>query len=160
MVSSVVACSIVLDWHLKRKSSSGEMKPEYRLPPLVVGGIIIPVGLFIFGWTIEVRAHWIVPVIATSLIGFGFVAASLASWSYLVDAFGIYAASALAAATVVRNVMAALLPLAGPPLFSEFGYGWGSSVLGFVALVFAPLSVLLIRYGESLRHSSKFKHCA
>ena len=38
---------------------------------MVYGAIGIPIGLFMYGWTIDKKVHWIVPVIATSLVGFG-----------------------------------------------------------------------------------------
>ena len=158
MIAGVVICGIILDWYLKRKSTSQDgMKPEYRLPPMIVGGILIPFGFFLFGWTVQARIQWIVPILATSIIGFGFVAIMLAGSSYLVDAFGIHAASALASAAVLRNTMAALVPLAGPPLYTKLGYGWGISVFAFIAIAFAPIPVILMRYGELFRKRSSFQ---
>jgi MFS family permease len=39
--------------------------PEYRLYPAMIGSIILPIGLFWFGWTARKDVHWIVPIIAT-----------------------------------------------------------------------------------------------
>lgn len=47
------------------------MKPEYRLSPLMVGALVLPVGFFIYGWTAEYKVHWIAPIIGTVVIGFG-----------------------------------------------------------------------------------------
>ena len=47
----------------------GGMKPEYRLPPLKYGGLLLPVGLFIYGWTAEYEVHWIAPIIGTAVMG-------------------------------------------------------------------------------------------
>lgn len=58
---------------------------------------------------------------------------------YLVDAFTIFAASSLAANTVVRSVAGAVLPLAGLSMYDALGLGWGNSLLGFIALALAPL---------------------
>jgi hypothetical protein len=44
------------------------MKPEYRLPPLVVGTFFIPAGLFLYGWSAYYKIHWIVPIIGTALV--------------------------------------------------------------------------------------------
>ena len=70
---------------------------------------------------------------------------------YLVDAFGPYAASALAANTVLRSLFGTFLPLAGPPMYAALGLGWGNSVLGFLALGFAPVPWFLYKYGDHLR---------
>lgn len=123
MISSVVLCGSFLDSHLKKKESQGVSKPEDRLPPMALGGILVPFGLILFGWTAGEKVHYIVSIGATVFVGFGFVAVFLASQSYLVDAFGLYAASATAATVVVRNVASAALPLAGPPAFEKLGLG-------------------------------------
>lgn len=157
MISSVILCGAFLDWHVKKNSSSGSTKPEHRLPPMVLGNILVPLGLIAFGWTAERLVHWIVPILFTTLVGFGFVAVSLASWSYLVDAFGVYAASAIAATTVLRNIAAAALPLAAPPLYSKLGLGWGNTILGALALAVAPVPMLLIICGEKMRNGQRFK---
>lgn len=46
-------------------------EPEYRLPPAIMGGVFIPVGLFWFGWTTYPSVHWIVPVIGSAVFGCG-----------------------------------------------------------------------------------------
>jgi hypothetical protein len=69
----------------------------------------------------------------------------------LVDTFTIYAASALAANTVVRSVFGAVLPLCGLQMYAKLGLGWGNSLLGFIAVIMIPGAFLIIRYGEYLR---------
>lgn len=71
--------------------------------------------------------------------------------AYTIDAFTLYAASGLAANTVVRSIMAALIPLAAPKLYAVLGLGWGNSLLAFLALVMVPVPVLLFFYGERMR---------
>jgi uncharacterized protein (DUF697 family) len=75
----------------------------------------------------------------------------------LIDVFTLYAASAMAANTVLRSVVAAVLPLAGPKMYAAMGYGWGTSMLGFVALAMFPIPLVFIRYGERLRTNSTLK---
>lgn len=70
---------------------------------------------------------------------------------YLVDTFTIYAASALAANTVMRSIAGAVLPLAGLPMYDALGMGWGNSLLGFIALALVPAPWLFMKYGEYLR---------
>lgn len=68
---------------------------------MALGSILVPLGLVAFGRSMQAHAHWIVPIGSTALVGFSFFAVLLAASSYLVDAFGIYAASATADATVL-----------------------------------------------------------
>lgn len=55
----------------RKHLEKGDFKPEHRLPMMVPGSIIIPIGLFWYGWTAETKAHWILPIIGTSFVGFG-----------------------------------------------------------------------------------------
>lgn len=60
----------------QREEKGGEpggAEPEYRLPPAIVGGILVPVGLFWFAFTTYPGVHWIVPVMASSVFGMGYV---------------------------------------------------------------------------------------
>ena len=77
---------------------------------------------------------------------------------YLVDAFAMYAASALAANTVVRSIAGAVLPLCGLRMYDALGLGWGNSLLGFVALAMVPLPFIIQRWGEHLRTKYALKN--
>jgi hypothetical protein len=72
--------------------------------------------------------------------------------TYLIDSYKRYAASALAAATLIRSLLGALLPMAGLDLYKKLGYGWGNSVLGFIGLAMLPSPFLFYRYGEWIRN--------
>lgn len=159
----VVIYSTTSDRYMLRKTAEADklaqetgaektgMKPEYRLPLLPIGAISIPVGLFIYGWTAEKKIHWIVPIIGTGFVGIGNILVFFSIQTYLVDAFTIYAASALASNTIIRSIAGAVLPLAGLSLYDKLGYGWGNSLLAFIAILFLPVSFGILKYGELLR---------
>ncbi|RKU41915.1 hypothetical protein DL546_000509 [Coniochaeta pulveracea] len=128
-------------------------RPELRLILMMWSCPLVPVGFFWYGWSAEYRTHWIVPIFGTSFIGLSAFMLLMPAQLYLVDAFGTEAAaSALAANTVLRSLFGALLPLAGPPLYSALGLGWGNSLLAFIALAFVPIPWLFFKYGEYLRN--------
>lgn len=137
--------------YLTKKSGTGEMKPEYRLPPLLPGCLCIPVGLFWYGWSAEKHIHWIMPIIGTAWVGLGMLGSFMPIQTYLVDAYTIHAASAIAANTVLRSAVGAFLPLAGPKLYAALGLGWGNSLLAFIALLISPIAWIFYRYGEQIR---------
>jgi hypothetical protein len=59
---------------MKRKAKSAEgMKPEHRLPPLILGAICVPVGLFWYGWSAEHGIAWIMPILGTAVFGLGLI---------------------------------------------------------------------------------------
>jgi len=45
------------------QKNNGRAVPEARLPPLIVGGVLLSGGLFWFGWTAAPRFHWALPVV-------------------------------------------------------------------------------------------------
>jgi len=133
-------------------------KPEDRLLPMPVGAIAYPIGFFIYGWTAQNHVHWIVPILSHVIIGFGNVVIFMSLSMALVDTFTIYAASALAANTVARSILGAVLPLAGLPMYEALGLGWGNSLLGFIAVAMIPIPFLIIRYGVMLREKYPIKN--
>lgn len=73
--------------------------------------------------------------------------------TYLVDTYTVYAASASAAATVFRSFLGALLPLAGNSMYNALGLGWGTSLLGFIAVAFIPIPFVFWKFGQRIRES-------
>lgn len=59
--------------HLVKISTSagGTAEPEFRLPQVIMGAVLVPMGLFWFGFTTYSSIHWIVPVIGSSVFGMG-----------------------------------------------------------------------------------------
>jgi MFS family permease len=142
---------------LAAKHSEGKLKPEYRLPMLVWGGPFIPVGLFIYGWTAQNQIQWAVPLFGTLLVGVGLLAAFMCLNTYLVDAFERYAASAMAANTILRSILGAVFPLFGLQMYDALGLGWGNSLLAFISLALCPIPWLFYHYGERIRTHPKFQ---
>jgi MFS family permease len=137
--------------------NKSERKPEYRLPVLMVGALFVPIGLFWYGWSAEKRLHYVMPIIGTGWVGAGLILSFMPISTYLVDAFTMHAASAMAANTVLRSLVGAFLPLAGPSMYQTLGLGWGNSLLGFIALALWPVSLIFYKYGERIRTSKRFE---
>ena len=72
----------------KLEANNGVVIPEWRLPPVIVGGVSFTCGLFWFGWSgYRADIHWIVPTLSGLLTGFGLLSIFLQSLNYLVDAY-------------------------------------------------------------------------
>ncbi|KAF2801672.1 bicyclomycin resistance protein [Mytilinidion resinicola] len=142
----------------RAKAESGSVKPEYRLPPMIYGAISLPIGLFWYGWSADQHIHWIMPILGTVFVGAGMLLIFMCTLTYIVDSFALYAASALAANTMLRSVVGAVLPLAGTPMYNALGIGWGNSLLGFIAVALVPLPIVFGRYGEYLRTKFEIKN--
>lgn len=146
------------DRNLKRRAAGGKpVTPEDRLPLIITlpGALTFPMGLFLYGWTVEYQVHWIVPQIGTAITGFGSILIFVGIQTYLIDAFEGYAASVVGANAVLRGTAGALLPLSGLQLYEALGWGWGNSLLGFLTLAFAPVPLIIGFYGARIRNSRR-----
>lgn len=159
MFVGMAALGVLSDKNIKKHQEKGNVKPEHRLPILLTlpGGISLPVGIFLYGWTADKGVHWIVPIIGTSFVGLGNLTGMMTIQTYLIDAFNINAASALAANTFLRSVFGGVLPLAGLSMYDALGLGWGNSLLGFLSLALIPVPVLFRYYGERIRTNPRFR---
>ncbi|KAF3394807.1 hypothetical protein DPV78_009068 [Talaromyces pinophilus] len=145
--------AIFSDRMIRQRAARQAAKPEDRLVPMIAGGIALPAGLFIYGWSAQYAVHWIVPIIGTAFLGLGLIWLLLPIDTYLVDAYPLYAASSIGATTVFRSFISAFLPLAGTPMYARLGLGWGNSLLAFIAIALLPIPFLFLRYGIGFNFS-------
>lgn len=133
------------------KANNGVFEPEMRLPFCIWFAAVIPVSFFWYGWSANYGVHFMVPIIGIVPFAFGIIGVWMPIQAYIIDAFPQYAASALAAFSVLRCTVAAFLPLAGPVMYENLGVGWGTSVLGFISIALIPIPILVYKYGKWLR---------
>ena len=139
----------------KRNNNIG--RPEFRVPLMVPGACLVPIGLFIYGWTSYYATHWIGPNIGAAIFAAGTIIGFQCTQTYIVDAYTRYAASAVGAATVLRSLAGFGFPLFAPAMYKALGLGWGNSLLGFIAIGLGlPAPIMLWKFGERLRARSKF----
>jgi hypothetical protein len=139
-LSAVLVYIFVLNPRYVRtsKKHGGFAPPEARLPSAMIGGIILPIGLFWFAWTAAPTSiHWSVSIIATAPFGFGMVLVFLSVLIYLVDAYLIYAASVLAANSVMRSLFGAAFPLFTTQMYGTLGVNWASTLIGEREMILA-----------------------
>lgn len=140
-----------------KKRNNGVGKPEFRVPLMIPASLLVPVGLFWYGWSAQHHLHWIMPNIGACLFCAGTIVGFQCIQTYLVDSYTRYAASAIAAATVLRSLAGFGFPLFAPAMYGALDFGWGNSLLGFVALGLGiPAPFMLWKYGEKLRGKSAF----
>lgn len=113
------------------------------------------------------------PTLSGLLTGAGIMTIFLQALNYLIDAYLMVAASAIAANTFLRSFFGAgfrkyspfLLPgmrtnmktaLFATQMFHNLGVQWAGSLLGFLAVAFMPIPFLFYIYGERLRKTSSY----
>ncbi|KAJ9610407.1 hypothetical protein H2200_005184 [Cladophialophora chaetospira] len=131
--------------------------PEARLYVSIVGSFVgVAGGMFVYGWTSFPSVPWIAPAIGLAMVGYGINVVVIAIADYVVDAYAKYAGSAVAAVVLGENVFAAFLPMAAQSMYSNLGYRWASSLLGFLALALSFAPVFIVIWGRRLRERSVF----
>lgn len=131
--------------------------PERRLYAAQLGSLLLPLGLFWYGWTMRLSIHWPCPMTAQSIAILGGVNIYIAANLFLMDTYGaLYGASAQAANSFARYGLSTATPLFALQMFDGLGFAWAASLLGFCSLLLAPVPWVLCRHGERIREKSKY----
>ena len=132
-------------------------RPEFRVPLMIPGAMLVPIGLFIYGWSARASVHWIVPNIGAAIFAAGTIMGFQCTQTYIVDAYSRFAASAVASAVVLRSLAGFGFPLFAPYMYSALGLDWGNSLLAFIGIGLGiPAPFLLWKYGPKLREKSTY----
>ncbi|KAH6624159.1 MFS multidrug transporter-like protein [Chaetomium sp. MPI-SDFR-AT-0129] len=160
-IGSYIAILVCRTWLDKiyvklRDANNGVGLPEFRLPIAIFAAFLMPAALLLYGWSAEYTLP--LPFILVSIIGIrmSMTMINVPVMVYVVDACGIYSASAFTGITVIRSLAGAFLPLGTAGLIHHLGFGWGYTVLSMMNLVLAVVPVLLLKYGSKWRKSSPY----
>ncbi|KAF2418676.1 MFS general substrate transporter [Tothia fuscella] len=154
----IIVCNSFLDkiYVKMRDANNGKAKPEFRMPLVIISAFTLPAAIILMGWTAQ--NHWPVAIllISVGLLGHCLLIGMVPLVAYVVDATGLYSASALTAVLITRCLMGTFLPLVVPPLVDRLGWGYGFVVLAGVCLAVAPIPLVIMRYGEVWRQRSEY----
>ena len=136
--------------------NGGKGIPEFRVPYMLPGVVIMAAGLFWYGWAAERKIQWAVVDAGVIVFTLGSFVLGQGVIAYQIGEFGKYAASAGAASRCVSYFLAFVLPIFAPKMYKKLGYGWGSSTVAFISLGLGLLicAVLWI-WGPRLRALGK-----
>ncbi|KAL1311463.1 hypothetical protein AAFC00_004407 [Neodothiora populina] len=152
-------CTLIIDriYRTLTKRNGGEGLPEFRVPIMISATIISSIGMFWYGRSAQAHLHWIMPNIGIAIFVAGALACTISVNAYIIDTYGRYSASALAAVSAVRCIAGSTFPMFAPYLHSTLHYGWSGSLLGILALVLGlPAALLLGKFGRVLRQHSPY----
>ncbi|CAD0053262.1 unnamed protein product [Aureobasidium pullulans] len=151
---------IVIDvpsYNRKLKANNNIPIPEWRLPPVIIGGVLFGIGLLWFGWTgYRADIHWIAPTLSGFFTGFGIMSIFLQCLNYLIDSYLMFAASAIAANTFLRSLCGAGFPLFATYMIEGMGIQWAGTLLGLFAFCLVPLPIWFYLRGAQIRSKSSF----
>ncbi|BGP12470.1 hypothetical protein JCM10213v2_000387 [Rhodosporidiobolus nylandii] len=130
--------------------------PEARLYSAFGGGLCVPIGAFIFCFTSYGHLHWIGSAIGITILYIGMLLVYLCSFSYLADAYVIYASSALSSMSFIRNICGAVFPLFTTQMYDRLGVQGAAGLTAGLATLLAATPFVLFVYGARLRARSPF----
>jgi len=159
LVGTFIGAAILFAWlyfyQEKQFDDNGNIEPEKRLIPAMVGCFFVPICLFWFGWSARSDIHWIMPIIGTSFFGIAAFALFNAVLPYLSDAYPDSVASVLAGNDLMRSAFGAGFPLFVNAMYKKLGINWASSLLAFLGIAFIPIPFALYKWGKTIRNKSK-----
>ncbi|BGO94746.1 hypothetical protein NBRC10512_007307 [Rhodotorula toruloides] len=130
--------------------------PEARLYSAFGGGIFVPLGAFIFCFTSYPQCHWIGSAIGIVILYIGMYLTYLTAFSYLADAYALYASSALSAMSFVRNCVGAVFPLFTQSMYDRLGIQGATGLTAGLGTLLSVTPFILFIYGARLRARSPF----
>ncbi|KIK59726.1 hypothetical protein GYMLUDRAFT_226593 [Collybiopsis luxurians FD-317 M1] len=138
------------------KKAGGMPPPESRLYAAEIGGICTPISLYWLAFTTYSHVHWIVPILASVLFGFGIFLVFTSVLTYLVVAYRPISASAMASNSAMRYSFAAAFPLFAGQMFTRLGTVGATALLAGLMTLAAPLPFIFRRIGARVRAESRF----
>lgn len=133
----------------------GDWHPEYRLYTLWVPGLIImPIGLGLFGASLQYHLHFMVLALASFLVAFAAVASVPMPINYLVESFKRNPQEVGTTLNVYRLLLGLIVPFYIMDWEMSVGVGWVFGMAAFFSIFAFLLVLLLIWKGQVIRRWS------
>ncbi|EFY91639.1 hypothetical protein MAC_02229 [Metarhizium acridum CQMa 102] len=139
-----------------REANNGTGLPEYRLPVTIIGAVLLPLAVALYGWCAANELPLMLLLLSVALMRLFPMLAFVPLMTYIVDAFGLYSASAMSGVIVIRCLACVLLPLATVHMSQALGHGWGCTLLGAVCMILALIPMAILRYGQHWRQRCRY----
>ncbi|KAJ5625528.1 hypothetical protein N7510_001837 [Penicillium lagena] len=148
----------LMDFMFRRFTTrtGGEHSPEFRIPLIIPGALLGPIGLFIYGWSAQYHLHWAVVDFGILITLLGMQINGMPLQVYVIEAYPEHTSSAAAASQFLRSLTAFSFPLFAPRMYQALGYGWGNSTIALIGLVVGvPAPLALWMFGKKLRENAR-----
>ncbi|RHZ67725.1 MFS transporter [Aspergillus thermomutatus] len=116
----LVGCGIIIAFAKTRVERMykeiGSVIPEERLIPMMIGGVLLPAGMFWFAWASDPNIIWVPQVISGVFLGAGVLLIFLQGLNYIIDCYAMHSNSAIAANSFFRSMLGAGFPMFALPM--------------------------------------------
>ena len=123
ILGSIYVTHYTLKTYSRKFKNDKRVSPEDRLPPMTVGGAVLPIGLLWFAATSSQQYQvlfWLQAVSGVA-IGAGIQIVTLQTLAYVLDIYTINANSAMSGLVIVRSLLGGLFPLVAVPMYEKLG---------------------------------------
>ncbi|KAJ7180796.1 MFS general substrate transporter [Mycena filopes] len=144
---------IVVDrtMYLNRKKKAGEVVPEARLQGIWVGMILQPIGLLIWGFTLQYKTGYIGPTMGFGIMCFAIQIISTVIYSYNADCYKPQTPEVAQVLNFGRQTVGMTTGFWAIPLGDKIGYQWMAVTMSLVGLVtFTPV-IYFMFHGKKIR---------
>lgn len=138
--------SIWQDKYTRTWKTFANPQPHHRLYFACVESLLLPIGLFWFGWSSQPHIHWIIPAMGIACATMGIFSIYLATFNYLADTYNKQASSALAAQSFCRNILGGAFPLVTVQMYEKMGTAPACSLLGGIGLLLTGVPWFFLFY--------------
>ncbi|KAF3385140.1 hypothetical protein F1880_003097 [Penicillium rolfsii] len=136
------------------RDSLSLITPEHRLPPMILGAVILPPALLWFGWSGNI--HWASQLIACFFIGMALQVIFISGIVYIVDTYLLNTVSAISIHVMVRSLVSAVFPIIEGPMYETLHINWSATLLAGLSAVIMVSPIVFMIYGSRIRSWSRF----
>ncbi|KAI1622599.1 major facilitator superfamily transporter [Exophiala viscosa] len=133
------------------KRNSGIYEPEMRLWLALVGALITPAGILMFGVGLAHSAAWPVLAVGYGLFGFGFSMVGDIALSYAMDCYQNIIGNALVGVVFTRNIFSVIILFALTPWINGMGVQNVHVLIAVLCFALSMLPVPLLIWGKKAR---------
>lgn len=128
--------------------------PEDRLPPMILGAVLLPPSLLWFGWSGD--THWVAQVISCFFIGLSLQLIFITGIAYIVDVYLLNTVSAISIHVMVRSLVSASFPLFEGPMYEKLHINWSATLLACLSACIMASPIIFRIHGARIRSWSRF----
>ncbi|KAH7084081.1 major facilitator superfamily domain-containing protein [Paraphoma chrysanthemicola] len=162
LLAILIGCilgSLLISFTVKTRLAPNPQKGrarETRMLLMMIGAILLPAGIFAFGYFSSADVSAWPQILAGLPIGIGIILINMQGLNYIIDCYGINSNSAIAANTFMRSLFASGFPVFATSMYTSLGVEKATMILGGLGVVLMPIPVLFLCYGESIRKRSRW----
>lgn len=150
-----IAGGLVLDSivnRARRRLNGESPPPEVRLKAIWTGAILVPVGLILYGFTLQYHVFWFVPLLGMAIACFGLQVIATTCYTYSIDAYRAQGSETSQLINFVRQEFGMTFAFYVVLLCHRIGYQWAFFMFACLGsgLGFLPIVVLMF-WGEQIR---------